>query len=617
MAADQSQQQHTQQQQHLAQVHHTTNHEESACCSPELALWSSNTKSSYNGQVLTVEGSLGFDGLDLFRDAHIALERGSIYGLVAPNGSGKTSLVRALPSLPNFPRCQFRVEYLSSDIDANPIAIDQEGETTARDYCLGRVEQRARELNVEIERLESALETSSNDSLEELSNQLGEVYEIKDQMEVEATSRADRMFHELHFGSYPDRAFRQLSSGWKYKCQLISGLLTKPDLLIVDEPSFLDKAATAWFVSEIQQLSKSHNTMIVLISHKEELMEELSDRILYLNPASRTLTVYNCSFKEFQAAHADRVTHAKKSKEQANTAHKDAKSSLQNLRNQLHKREQNLKSTTTKNADQRFIKGKNKEAKQKADHSAAAKVKRMKKRAVEIAEQEEALRETKVVPLELDSVDTSGNDRPLIEFNDVDFRYEGSQEMLLEYVNLQITGRDKILVQGPNGQGKSTLAKLILGQLQPTNGDIRKHANCIAYFHQDALLELNSRHGGGTSVDFLRSRDENISETEARTYLGRFGLPGSIALRPVRALSAGQRVRLWLAQEFWGNKPSLLVLDEVTENLDKETTDSLLDTLNGFSASILAVSHDDYFCGLFPATQVWYVNNRRALPTFK
>lgn len=345
-------------------------------------------------------------------------------------------------------------------------------------------------------------------------------------------------------------------------------------------------------------------------------MEEVADRIIYLNPASRTLTVYHCSFREFQVAHADRVAHAKKSKDHADTAHKEAKSSLNNLRKQLHKREQNLKSTTSKNADQRFIKGKNKEAKQKADHSAAAKVKRMKKKAAEVAEQEEALRETRVVPLELDSVDTSGNDQPLIELNDVDFDYEGSDEMLLEYLNLQITGKDKILVQGANGQGKSTLAKLILGQLEPTNGDIRKHANCIAHFHQDALLELNSRYGKGSAVDFLHTKDTSISETEARTYLGRFGLPGTISLRPVRTLSAGQRVRLWLAREFWGAKPSLLVLDEVTENLDKETTDSLLETLNDFSASVLAISHDDYFCNSFPATQIWEVGGGRVRPSF-
>jgi ATP-binding cassette subfamily F protein 3 len=145
----------------------------------------------------------------------------------------------------------------------------------------------------------------------------------------------------------------------------------------------------------------------------------------------------------------------------------------------------------------------------------------------------------------------------------------------LEYVNLQISGTNKVLVQGANGQGKSTLAKLILGQLAPTAGAVSRHVQTIAHFHQDALLGLIYQYGNITPVDFLLTRNENLLFTDARTHLGRFGLRGNIALRQIRKLLAGQRVRLWLARGFFldstkKNKPSLLILDEVTENLDKE-----------------------------------------------
>jgi ATPase subunit of ABC transporter with duplicated ATPase domains len=581
----------------------------------ELATWSTNTTSSFNGQVLQFQGSLGYDGLDLFRDGHVALERGSIYGLVAPNGSGKTSLVRALATLPGFPSAgQFSLEYLSADIDTNTSDVDDAG-LSARAYCLARVEARVFRMEQEIDRLESALEAaSSDDVLEELTNKLGELYQVKDDLSSEASARADQMLQELQFGDYPNVPYARLSSGWKYKCQLISALLTRLDCLIVDEPSFLDTQATAWFVSQLQELCKSYNAILVLISHKEALMEQVCDRILYLNPASKTLTVYNCSFREFQAAHADRVAHAKKSKDHAEKDHAQAKSSLQNLRKQLHKREGNFEATTSKNADKRFIKGKNKEAKQKADHSAASKVRRVKKKAVEMAEQEEELREMKIPPLELKGADKSGNDRPIIELNDVEFQYEGSRDIVLQMINAQIAGTDKVLVQGANGQGKSTLAKIILCQLEPTKGDIRRHCAVTAHFHQDALFELIHKFGSHTAVAFLQTKDVHISVMEARTYLGRFGLKGNLALRPIQTLSAGQRVRLWLAREFWQDnttspKPCLLVLDEVTENLDKETTNSLLESLNHFSAAILAISHDDNFCQGFPATQVWNIRD--------
>ena len=596
-----------------------------------LPSWSSNTTCSFNGQVLSFQGSLGYDGLELFTASQVALERGYVYGLCAPNGSGKTSLVRALPSLPNFPESSaFQMEYLAAD-DIT-IAGEEDDVTaatttagTSRAYCLARVQRRVQEMEQEIDRLESRLENASTDStlLESISNQLGELYELKDDLELQAEAKADQMFTALQFGEYADMLFLQLSCGWRYKCQLIGALLTRPDCLIIDEPSFLDAAATAWFVSEIIQLAKSNHTVVVLISHKQALMEDVCDRILYLNPASQNLTVYNCSFSEFQAAHAANVKHAKKTKEKADESHKGATESLGKLQHQLHKREQNCQATRLRMfTDKRWVKGKNKEAKQKADHCAASKVKRLTKAVEDASAKEAELRETYVAPLELQGAEPLGDSeshKPLIELCDVSFGYEGSRDMLLEYVDVQIMGSDKVLVQGQNGQGKSTLAKLLLGQLRPTSGELRRqHANVTAHFHQDALTDLVYRHGHSTAVDFLLTRDPNINLVDARTYLGRFGLKGSLCLRPIRTLSAGQRVRLWLAREFWGDqKPSLLILDEATENLDQETTDSLLTSLDNFSAAILAISHDEHFCANFPATQLWQVGHGRVFKQFQ
>lgn len=613
-----------------------------------IATWSTNSYCTYNGQVLSIHnGSLSFDGIELLQNQlHFSIEKGFIYGLVGRNGSGKTSLVRALYQLNGFPTSEngFSFEYLSADIDTsfsdtstsncddeNNISNESNNDNdiittiSTKEYCLQRVQRRVRQIEIEIDRLELELENTSNEEIiEDISNKLSELYDLKDDLVLSAENQLLHMFEELNFGEYTNYCFYQLSSGWKYKCQLLSALLTKPNFLIIDEPSFLDANATKWLVGRIKDMTKSTSTsfkaMCILISHKEALMEEVCDRIIYINPTSKTLNVYNCSFIEFQNAHIDRVQHAKKEKEQCDKDHTKAKVSLQNLKKQLKSKEHNLKATTTQHADQRFIKGKNKEAKQKADHSAASKVKRLQKKAQEMEEQEEQLRETKISPLELEGADNSNNDQPIVEMLDICFKYEGSDGCLLKDLCLQVAGNDKILVKGANGQGKSTLAKIIIGALEPTQGEIRRQGGRIAYFHQDALFELIHVYGNEAPIDFIMTRDpENISILTARSHLGRFGLKGNICIRKIKTLSAGQRVRLWLAREFWPGEamPMFLLVDEVTENLDKDTTDTLISSFTKFQSAILAISHDEYFCECFPATQKWMIHDKRLFRMFQ
>lgn len=270
-----------------------------------------------------------------------------------------------------------------------------------------------------------------------------------------------------------------------------------------------------------------------------------------------------------------------------------------------------MSKVTHENADKRFIKCKAVESKQKSDSSAAAKVKRLQKQATAMEEEEQLMEAHRVPPLVLESADFQHTDRPIVHLVDVNFQYEGSRDVILHEINCQIGGTDKILVQAGNGQGKSTLIRIMMGQLKPNSGEVReRHVGVVAYFPQDALFELVSKFGNGSSVELLQKKDNHLSLTNARSYLGRFGLKGNLALRPVKTLSAGQRVRLWLAREFMTEeKPSLLILDETTENLDKETTDSLVESIKGFSGAVLAISHDEYFAESFPATQIWRIQN--------
>merc|ERR1712224_216768 len=177
------------------------------------------------------------------------------------------------------------------------------------------------------------------------------------------------------------------------------------------------------------------------------------------------------------------------------------------------------------------------------------------------------------------------------------------------------------------GCWKSTLVELIIGSkiTDPTEGSIRRTWGNIVYFPQTALRDLLRHHGNTTPTEFLMEMislssddiDSNIianndgtntaaskartripkTETEIRLHLGRFGLENDLAVRNIQTLSAGQRVRLWLAsQTLFHPKPSLLILDEVSENVDVETRNSLQDLFDSFQGAILVVSHDPDFC---------------------
>merc|ERR1711907_584895 len=161
--------------------------------------------------------------------------------------------------------------------------------------------------------------------------------------------------------------------------------------------------------------------------------------------------------------------------------------------------------------------------------------------------------------------------------------------------------------------GKSTLIRLIIGDdepssssmeksvcFQPTEGTLKKNTENVLYFPQTALHDLLRTYGNYSPVEFLvqasSSHKKKLTPSQARNHLARMGLSKDLALRKIRTLSAGQRVRLWISNELVRHpNPSLLVLDEVTENVDTETKQSLIDLITTFKGAVLVVSHDPDF----------------------
>lgn len=584
-----------------------------------LAAFTSSDCQYYKSTLNIIDLSLAHGGRTLFNNASFSIKRGEVSGLVGINGAGKTSLARILASkeLPGFPQ-SITVEYLAASDDEEYVAgtytedYNEILDLKPMEYIDRRVKSRSQQLQHKIHELEGLLvdENVDKSALGKISEELSDLYEIQESLEESVKRERDRAISELGLDDYLDKPLRDLSSGWRYKCRLVAAFLVHPDLLIIDEPSFLDSDSTEWLISMIKNITKSSEAMVLFISHKEELLESLCDAIIYINASNHSITAYHVGYSQFRDIHEKQIESASKTIASTTDDMTKAEKSLKQLKVQMKKREKNLKATTSQNADQRFIKGKNKEAKQKADKSAASRLKKAKAAVEDLESVRNAAKKEKVK-----SIHISGQpiDRMPVTLAEVGFRYDPNDDFLFQNVDVSVEPHDKILLKGKNGCGKSTLIKLILGELEPVEGSISKHGKCI-YFPQTALSLLIRQHGNSTAMEYL---GENLTPTAARNHLADFGLAGDLSVQCINTLSAGQRVRLWLAKESLHNKnPAILILDEISENVDIETKDSLLELVTSFEGACIVISHDEDFSQSFKQTKAWELHKFGIIESF-
>ncbi|CAJ1945150.1 unnamed protein product [Cylindrotheca closterium] len=573
----------------------------------QLPTLTSDSTCTYHGHSINLHVGLTHDSCLLFDPSDVSLVRKTITGLVGTNGAGKSSLAKVLASkqIPNFPQASLSIQYVSSH-EAYAFDEAEFGNMKPREYMASIAQEKIVSLSRQIEQLERKLETGDPEvDVEDMAVELAELYDKQEELETLSDIQIQKTIEQLGFDRFLDKPVSQLSCGWRYKCRLVAAFTSRPDILIIDEPSFLDQTSTDWLIEKTKDAALHGNTMVLIISHKEVLLEKLCDRIWYINSANHKLSMYHCGYESFKATHQADMDHAAKTIDAFDSKMKSAESSLKTIRTQLDKREANLKQKTTQNADKRFIKGKNKEAKQKADKSAASKLKQLKHDVSDLEEIKHQAQRERTKQLKLEGTCSSGT---LALFQEVSFRYDERDPLMFQYMDARIDATDRILLKGANGAGKSTFLKLALGELEPTEGSITRNVQAL-YFPQTSLIEMTIQHGNETALDYLWQKDKNLTQAAARHHLGFFGIP-NVALRKIYSLSAGQRVRLWLAQQQLGGKlPSLLILDEVSENLDVDTKNSLLEVLNSFVGSTIVVSHDEDFCTQFQPSQIWTIED--------
>ncbi|CEL55853.1 putative ABC transporter ATP-binding protein YheS OS=Escherichia coli O157:H7 GN=yheS PE=3 SV=1 [Rhizoctonia solani AG-1 IB] len=389
-----------------------------------------------------------------------------------------------------------------------------------------------------------------------------------------------------------DNPYSALSGGWRSRCTLAGALLQKPDLLILDEPTnYLDIPSVIWLQKYLIGLEE---TTILVVAHDRDFLDEVTEETIILREQK-------LAYHEGAISACERAA-AKKRKSQVRM--KDA---LDKKREAIEKSIAEGARAARKTGDDnkaRMVKSRQK----KLDNRWGAEVNE-KGHKFKLNRDLGGYHLTSRSDVEIDSVDAPISlpfpdpedlrfPGTLCSAANVTYRYSKTSPVVLDDVTVTVHPGDRVGLVRKNGEGKSTLVKLLIGQLKPTKGVVERHPRLrIGYYSQHSVEELTDPKVGAIAsvthfIEELKNRhDILIDDGMARGFLGSFGLQGRIATNPISTLSGGQKVRLALALIVYP-APDLLVLDEVSTHLDMDTNVGLMRALRGFKGAVLLVSHD-------------------------
>ncbi|MDE0794637.1 MAG: ABC-F family ATP-binding cassette domain-containing protein [Alphaproteobacteria bacterium] len=490
----------------------------------------------------------------LLDEASASIPAGHCVGLVGRNGTGKTTLLRLI---------------------TNEIEADGGSITIPPRWRIGVTSQEAPEgrgslvdsvlaADTELTDLETEAETATDPE------RISYIYERLGEKEAHsAPSRAARILAGLGFDEEAQqRTLGEFSGGWRMRVMLASLLFTKPDLLLLDEPTnHLDLEAALW----LEDYLRRYDGTILIVSHDRGLLNRVSREILHLE--NSTLTLYQGGYDQFEATRRMRLEQNERAREKQDLQRAHIQSFVDRFR---------YKASKARQAQSRL---------------------KMLERMEPIAEHSEGGRVTFNFPDPVPQLSP-----PLFSVLNATVGYD--DKAVLSNLSIRLDEDDRVALLGANGNGKSTLMRLLAGRLKQMSGTLTTAPKLrVGYFaqHQTEELDMNA-----TPVIELGRRLPEDKDVQLRSQLGRFGFSQQRADTKISNLSGGEKARLLFAL-MTCDKPHILLLDEPTNHLDVDSRQALIQAINSFVGAVVIVSHDPHVIEL-TADRFWLVADGSVVP---
>ncbi|XP_061764323.1 ATP-binding cassette sub-family F member 1 [Nerophis ophidion] len=490
--------------------------------------------------------SISAHGKELFVNADLLVVAGRRYGLVGPNGKGKTTLLkhianRALSIPPNIDVLLCEQEVVADDTPAVQAVL--------------KADTKRLKLLQEEKQLQALLEKGEDS----VSDRLEKVYEeLRAIGAASAEAKARRILAGLSFTpEMQNRPTKRFSGGWRMRVSLARALFMEPTLLMLDEPTnHLDLNAVIWLNNYLQGWKKT----LLIVSHDQSFLDDVCTDIMHLD--NQKLYYYRGNYLTFKKMYVQKQKELQKQYDKQEKKLKDLKAGGKSTK----QAEKQTKEVLTRKQQ----KGKKKGGQEE-----------------ESLEAPELLKRPKEYTVKFTFPNPPPLSPPILGLHSVDFSYD-SQKHLFKNVDFGIDMESRICIVGPNGVGKSTLLLLLTGKLTPTKGEMRKnHRLKVGFFNQQYADQLNMEEN---PTEYLM-RNFNLPYQDSRKCLGRFGLESHAHTIQISKLSGGQKARVVFA-ELSCRQPDVLILDEPTNNLDIESIDALSEAINEYKGAVIIVSHD-------------------------